>query len=233
MNQKKGIWLCCFIVTGLLVIFNNSCKKANSSPVELTVEKVTDKDLNFYNTVTIGTQIWMVENLKTTKFSNGDAIPTTTLDISHQSEPKYQWAYNDDSTNVTTYGRLYTWSAVIDTRNICPTGWHVPSDAEWETLKTNLGGDAVAGGKLKESGTTHWLAPNVGTSNETGFTALPGGYRSINGAYVGINLSCWFWSTSDDSPLGWGQALYNDEISLIRWGFNKSAGVSVRCIKNK
>jgi uncharacterized protein (TIGR02145 family) len=174
----------------------------------------------------------MTENLKTAKYSNGDAVPTTTLDISLESAPKYQWVYGNDSTNLATYGRLYTWHTVVDSRNICPTGWHVPSDTEWETLKSFLGGEAIAGGKLKESGTTHWLAPNTGANNETGFTALPGGYRSVNGAYVVINTSCWFWSASDNSPLGWGQSLHNTDAILIRWGFNKPAGVSVRCIKN-
>jgi uncharacterized protein (TIGR02145 family) len=233
MNQKKIKWLCYLIVTGLLLILNNSCKKANDTPGEkLSADKVTDKDGNIYKTVTIGGQVWMAENLKTTRYSNGDAIPTSKLDISHESAPKYLWAYADDSTNTATYGRLYTWYTAIDSRNICPTGWHAPSDAEWETLKLNLGGEAVAGGKLKESGTTHWMDPNTGANNETGFTALPGGYRSINGEYVGINLNCWFWSVSDDSPLGWGQSLHNTDNILLRWGFNKPAGVSVRCIKD-
>jgi uncharacterized protein (TIGR02145 family) len=233
MNQKKRIWLFYFLLTGLLLIFNNSCKKANDSPVEkLSADKVIDKDGNIYKTVTIGTQVWMAENLKTTKYSNGDAIPTTTLDISSESAPAYQWAYGDDSANIATYGRLYTWYTVIDSRNICPTGWHVPSDIEWETLKSNLGNDTIAGGKLKESGTTHWQTPNIGANNETGFTALPGGYRSVNGGFVSINQSCWLWSASDNSPLGWGQCLHNNDIIFLRWGFNKPAGVSVRCIKN-
>jgi uncharacterized protein (TIGR02145 family) len=233
MNQKKGIWLCYFIVTGLLLIFSNSCKKANDTPVEkMAADNVTDKDGNIYSTVTIGNQIWLAENLMTTKYSNGDVIPTTTLDISREATPRYQWSYGDDSTKIATYGRLYTWYTVIDSRNICPTGWHVPSDAEWETLKSNFGIDSIAGGKFKESGTTHWLAPNSGATNETGFTALPGGYRTFNGVYVGITLSSWLWSASDDSPLGWGQCLHHDDVIFRRWGFNKSAGVSVRCIKN-
>jgi uncharacterized protein (TIGR02145 family) len=242
MNQKNRIWHCYFITTVLLLIINNSCKKdnfllVNESPVNEVTDTngniiVTDKDGNKYNTVVIGTQIWMAENLKTTKYSNGDSIPTTTLDISGESEPKYQWAYNDYSSNVDTYGRLYTWYAVIDSRNICPTGWHVPSDTEWETLRSNLGSDSIVGGKLKESGTHHWLAPNVGATNETGFTALPGGYRTFDGDYVVINESGWFWSTSDNSPLAWGRAMHNNDNILFRWGFIKSAGVSVRCIRN-
>ena len=114
MNQKNRNWLCYFIVTGLLIIFNNSCKKANDSPVEkLSSDNVIDKDGNIYNTVTIGTQIWLTENLKTTKFINGDAVPTTTLDISLEAVPKYQWVYGDDSANLAAYGRLYTWYTVM------------------------------------------------------------------------------------------------------------------------
>ena len=233
MNQKKRIWLCYFIVTGLLLIFNNSCKKANDSPVEkLSADKVIDKDGNIYKTVTIGTQTWITEDLRTTKYSNGDAVPTTILDISGESAPKYQWAYGDDTANVATYGRLYTWYAVTDSRNVCPTGWHVPSDAEWETLKAYLGGESASGVKLKEAGTTHWQAPNTGATNATGFTSLPGGYRTLNGAYASIHLSGYQWSSSDDAPLGWGQLMrYNDSL-LVRGGYYKPAGVSVRCIKN-
>ena len=104
---------------------------------------VTDIDGNVYQTVTIGTQVWMKENLKVTKYCNGDVIGTTTpasLDISGEDTPKYQWAPNGDESNVAVYGRLYTWHAVTDSRNVCPTGWHLPDDAEWATLTTFLGG---------------------------------------------------------------------------------------------
>jgi uncharacterized protein (TIGR02145 family) len=100
------------------------------------------------------------------------------------------------------------------------------------TLSSNLGGDSIAGGKLKETGTTLWQTPNTGATNEIGFTALPGGYRTLNGKYAGINLSCWLWSSSDNAPLGWGQSMHHDDGVLLRGGYNKSAGVSVRCIKN-
>ncbi len=233
MRQKNRIRLCYFLVTGLLLIFNYGCKKGENAPVDkMSANQLTDQNGNIYNSVTIGTQIWMAENLKTTKYSNGDAIPTTTLDISNESTPKYQWSYGDDSTNIATYGRLYTWYAVVDSRNICPTGWHVPANAEWETLKTNLGGDTIAGGKLKETGTMHWLTPNTGANNETGFTALPGGFRTLTGTYADLNLSCWLWSSSDDSPLGWGESMHNGDVILVRGGYNKPAGVSVRCIKD-
>jgi len=151
---------------------------------------VKDVDGNSYKTIKIGNQIWMAENLKTTHYANGDAIPdgTGAGDISGETDPKYWFAYVDDLNNVTTYGRLYTWYTVIDSRNVCPDGWHVPTDTEWTTLTDYLGGTSVAGGKLKETGTTHWTTPNTGATNETGFTALPGGYRSNNGAFLCIGI---------------------------------------------
>jgi uncharacterized protein (TIGR02145 family) len=134
--KKVSIWLCKLIVMGLLIIFTKSCKKDDNNPVPMT-----DPDGNVYTSVTIGTQVWMVENLKTTKYRNGDLIGTTnpaTLDISTEPTPKYQWAYEGNESNVVTYGRLYTWYAATDPRNVCPTGWHVPSDVEWTTLENYL-----------------------------------------------------------------------------------------------
>jgi len=138
---------------------------------------VTDIDGNVYQTVSIGTQVWMKENLKVTRYRNGDIITPTnpaTLDISGESAPKYQWAYNGDEGNVAVYGRLYTWYAATDLRNVCPSGWHLPTDTEWTTLTTFLGGFKVAGGKLKETGSAHWQSPSTGATNQSGFTALPG-----------------------------------------------------------
>ena len=120
MKNRTGI-----SVVIIIIILIQSCKKE----VDYSLQ---DIDGNVYdNTVTIGTQIWMTENLRTTRYSNGDSIGTTTLDISGESTPKYQWAYDGNESNVATYGRLYTWYAVTDSRNVCPVGWHVPSDAEW------------------------------------------------------------------------------------------------------
>ena len=118
-----------------------------------------------------------------------------------KATPKYQWAYDGNESNVATYGRLYTWYAVTDSRNVCPTGWHVPTDAEWTTLTTFLGGENVAGGKLKETGTTHWTTPNTGATNETGFTALPSGYRYIDGTFLTIfSMGIW-WSSTEASKM--------------------------------
>ena len=193
---------------------------------------VTDIDGNVYNTVTIGTQVWMKENLKVTKYRNGDAIPTTTGSISNDSSSKYQWAYNDNESNATIYGRLYTWYAVTDTRGVCPTGWHVPTDAEWTTLKDYLGGESVAGGKLKEAGTTHWSSPNTSADNSSGWTGLPGGGRDPNGSFDGIGRYGNWWSATEyDAARAWRHLLYYDlGGGAYPDGNSENYGISVRCV---
>jgi uncharacterized protein (TIGR02145 family) len=205
---------------------------------DLQAQTVKDIDGNVYTSVTIGTQVWMVENLKTTKYRNGDLIGTTTtdtLDISLETTPKYQWAYDGNESNVNTYGRLYTWYAVMDSRNVCPTGWHVPSDAEWTTLTTYLGGKRVAGGKLKETGTTHWRSPNTGATNETGFTALPSGYRDSDGTYGDVvDYGAW-WSSSERSTTdAYYRYMYRHSSSVYRRSHysDKRNGFSVRCLRD-
>jgi uncharacterized protein (TIGR02145 family) len=212
----------------------------------------TDGDGNNYPIVQIGTtkgttdnldpseeksvQTWMAENLKTTKYLNGDLIGTTTpasLNISGETTPKYQWAYNGNEANVTTYGRLYTWYAVTDSRNVCPTGWHVPDNNDWTALGTFLGGLNIAGGKLKEASTTHWTTPNAGATNETGFTALPGGLRSYNGAYMFVGINGFWWSSTEYSStnaLNWDM---DYRFIGLFWNYNlKPYGFSVRCVRD-
>jgi len=205
----------------------------------LTYGSVTDIDGNVYKTIQIGTQTWMAENLKTTKYRNGDLIGTTTpatLDISTQTNPKYQWAYGGNESNVATYGRLYTWYAATDSRNICPTGWHVPTDSEWTSLTTFLGDESVAGSKLKEAGTSHWQSPNSDATNSSGFTALPSGYRYINGEYNNIGGYGHWWSyTEYSTDIAWSRSIsYNLSIASRNYNFNfgKSTGFSVRCVKD-
>ena len=139
---------------------------------------VTDIDGNVYQTVTIGTQVWMVENLKTTRYIDGTAIPldTNSSTWGGLTTPGYCW-YNDSAIYGNTYGALYNWYAV-NTGKLAPAGWHVPTDSEWTVLTTYLGGETVAGGKLKDTGTTYWQSPNTGATNASGFLALPGGFRS-------------------------------------------------------
>jgi uncharacterized protein (TIGR02145 family) len=197
-------------------------------------QTVTDYDGNVYNTVTIGTQIWMQGNLKVTHYRNGDAIPNVTIFSSWWNLATGAYcSYNNDVNNSTTYGNLYNWHVVKDSRNIAPTGWHVPTDAEWTTLTTYLGGENVAGGKLKETGTNHWISPNTGATNETGFTALGGGYRDNTGTFSAIGIDSFWWSSSENSPYGaWCRRIDNTSPSVNRLYSNESNGFSVRCLKD-
>jgi len=137
----------------------------------------------------------------------------------------------DDANNSITYGKLYNWYAATDSRKLAPIGWHVPSDAEWETLRTYLGGQTVTGGKIKEAGNSHWKSPNTGATNETGFTALPGGSRLINGAFYLIYYDAYLWSTTENtSANAWAQFLYYDGSNAYRNNPYKRAGFSVRCL---
>lgn len=204
--------------------------------LEPGIGTVTDMDGNVYHTVTIGTQVWMKENLKTTKFNDGTSIPFVTENSSWVSlfTPGYCW-YNNEVANKNIYGALYNWHAV-NTGKICPKGWHVPTDAEWTTLTTFLGGEIVAGGKLKETGTTHWnpfLDPEPVTTNETGFTALPGGLRLTDGKYYNIgDLGFWWSSTDDDTTTAWIRAIRHWLSGTIRSSTAKENGFSVRCLRD-
>jgi uncharacterized protein (TIGR02145 family) len=211
---------------------------------------VTDVDGNIYNTITIGNQVWMKENLKTTKYSNGDLIGTTTpatLNITSENAPKYQWSYDGNENNVATYGRLYTWYAVTDSRNVCPTGWHVPTDAEWTTFTsylTNNGygyagnGMDIAKSIAAKSGWTTWaVAGTTGndqtSNNSSGFTALPGGYRLNNGVFIFIGEIAYWWSTFESNTVGTYTRSMNFNFSEVyRDLYYKQSGCSVRCLKD-
>lgn len=199
------------------------------------LDSITDFDGNKYPVVKIGSQIWMAENLKTTHYANGDEIPdgTGAGNLIGETDPKYWFAYDDDMNNVDTYGRLYTWYAATDSRSICPDGWHVPSHDEWTILTTYLGGESGAGGKLKETGTVHWRGPNTGATNETGFTGLPGGYRSYNGSFLYIEDRGYWWTTTQAYPTtAYHRRLffYSDDVFIKHR--SKKRGYSVRCVKD-
>jgi len=204
----------------------------------LTYGSVTDIDGNIYKTITIGTQTWMAENLRTTKYRNGVAIPNVTDNTSWTSLTTGAWCNcNNDASNVQKkYGKLYNWYAATDSRNIAPTGWHVPSDAEWSTLTTYLGGEAVAGGKLKETGTFNWVSLNTSATNETGFSALPGGYRtSSDGTFYGVGGSGYWWSaTEKDVNLALFRSMYYNTSNVFRnyYHLDELSGLSVRCVKD-
>ena len=203
---------------------------------------VTDINGNIYKTITIGTQTWMAENLKATKYGNGDFIETTTpatLDISSlvymPVTPKYQWVYNGDESNVALFGRLYTWYAATDSRNVCPSGWHLPSTTEWSTLTDFLGGAGIAGRKLKESGTTHWNTPDWGATNETGFTALPAGVRTNQGGFFNQGTYGAWWTSTEyrsDTSRAWVRTIYNNSNSVSDHDYGKLSGYSVRCVQD-
>ncbi len=196
---------------------------------------VTDIDGNVYKTVKIGSQWWMAENLKTTKYRNGNPIPNVTDNTQWGNLTTGAYCnYNNDINYVNTYGRLYNWYAVSDSRNIAPVGWHVPTDAEWTTLTTYLGGESVAGGKLKESGTAHWSLVNAGATNETGFTALPGGYRDLNGICFNLIACGGFWWSSTEYDTNNALSRYMaDYLGLVLRGYyGKTHGFSVRCVKD-
>jgi uncharacterized protein (TIGR02145 family) len=201
----------------------------------LALQGVTDIDGNHYDAVLIGDQIWMAENLKTTHFANGDAIPNGTGvgDISLETDPEYWFAYNDNLSNVSIYGRLYTAYAIADSRNVCPDGWHVSTDTEWAILTNYLGGENQTGAKLKETGTIHWNSPNEGATNETGFTALPGGRRSANGSFTSIgNYGSWWSPIESPTSYDWIRELHYTSTYIYRYYPSKKDGHSVRCLRD-
>jgi uncharacterized protein (TIGR02145 family) len=199
-------------------------------------QTVTDIDGNVYNTVTIGTQKWMKENLKTTHYSNGDSIANITDAAEWINLASGAFSnYNNDSNNVAVHGRLYNGFAVIDNRNLCPSGWHVSTDSEWTTLTTFLGGESVAGGKMKETGTTNWNSPNTGATNASGFTALASGGRMYtNGTfqYKGQYGGWWSSTEQDDSIHIKYRNISYIENNVGNYSSPKPFGISVRCLED-
>jgi len=214
--------------------------------------QITDIDGNKYNIITIGTQVWMVENLKTTRYRNGEAIGTTTpasKDISSESSPKYQWVCNDNEENVDKYGRLYSWHTLNDSRSIAPTGWHVSTDAEWITLQNYLIANGynydgtTTGNKIAKSmaSTTDWdtfnaigyIGNDLSKNNTSGFTALPGAYRSDRGAFAEVgSSSIWWTSTEFSATSAWGRSLTYSSNNLNRINYPKGSGFYVRCVRD-
>ena len=234
MKSKSRIQIFPLLMVFLLLI-SASCSKKDGN-----ANTVVDIDGNQYKTVVIGSQTWMSENLKTTKYNDGTPIPNVT---DQNTWDLYPWLNVIDSTaycwqnnaisNKDTYGALYNWYAV-NTGKLAPKGWHVPSEAEWTTLITFVGGSNTAGSNLKEKGTTHWLSPNDAT-NGSGFTALPGGGRDING-FNSMNEYGFWWCSTDEGSLGGISAsnitLINNIPRAIEGGGAKVQGLSVRCIKD-
>jgi uncharacterized protein (TIGR02145 family) len=218
---------------------NSLSSSASNSVRPHTPTTIYDIDGNLYNLVTINGQVWTASNLRTTKFSNGDPIPTTaslTTDISGITAPVYQWPDNDPSlVDISaTYGRVYTWYVATDSRNVCPTGFHVPLASDLDALTTFLGGPSLAGGPLKETGTTHWTTPNTGAADTYGFKGLPAGARYPTGFFSNTFVEGYFWSSTIDqydNTLSWGSGLVNTDGSFLMYGYVPKVGISIRCLK--
>jgi uncharacterized protein (TIGR02145 family) len=203
----------------------------------VTKEKVTaaesPKKEDTFPTVKIGDQVWMQENLKTDSLNDGSPIPLVTDNTNwlNLTSPAYSY-YNNDKLVKAKFGALYNWYA-INTGKLCPKGWHVPTDDEWTTLTSYLGGESVGGGKLKESGKVNWSEPNTGATNETDFKSLPGGYRFVNGTFFNTrDYGFWWSSTQTDETSAWSRIMYNNNSEVGNLSFNKSHGFSVRCLKD-
>lgn len=236
---KRILLLSIFILSS---IYLNCDKKSSTGPG--SINSVTDIDGNVYQTVTIGNQTWMAENLKVTHYRNGDAIfyMTNRTSWGNLTTGAYCY-YNYSPTHAATYGLLYNWYAVIDSRDIAPEGWHVPTDEDWKELEMFLGmsqseadesGDRGTdeGGQLKETGTSHWSTPNMGATNESGFTALPGGYISIDNFYE-LGDYGYFWSSSEGgSNSAWFRVLSYISSVINRSDYDRGDGFSVRCVKD-
>jgi uncharacterized protein (TIGR02145 family) len=196
---------------------------------------------DYVETVTIGSQIWMVKNLDVSTYNDGTPIPQVTDPTQWPNLRTGAWCYYDnDPANGIKYGKLYNWYAVAGihdndpttpNKTLAPNGWHIPSDIEWSSLATFVGGMQVAGGKLKETGLTNWVNPNTGATNEFGFTGLPGGLKGVNSGSLGYGG--WWWSSSEYANFnGWFYAMSSDSNELSRNWNEKELGMSVRCIKN-
>ena len=187
----------------------------------------------FLPTVVIGTQQWMEKNLDVMTYRDGTVIPEVTGDAAWAALTTGAWCwYSNSAANGAIYGKLYNWYAVNDPRGLAPQGWHIPTDAEWTTLSTLLGGDA-AGGKMKSTGTTIWTTPNTSATNESGFAGLPGGRRGNDGSFYSVGYYGFWWSaTEDDSTYAWYRYLSYDAGSLTRYVNYKKSGFSVRCLRD-
>jgi uncharacterized protein (TIGR02145 family) len=210
------------IIIKCLIIYSFvSCSEDNSSNPDDVIQ-----------TITIGNQVWMKKNLDVATYRNGDPIPQVANTDEWQNLTTGAWCYYANySGNGITYGKLYNWYAVNDVRGLAPEGFHVPTDADWDILFTFLGGPLIAGGKMKEIGTEHWLAPNTGATNSNSFTALPGGM--CNGGFNWVNRIGYWWSSTESiDNKAWYRVMYYNNEGASRGSDYKNYGFSVRCIKN-
>ena len=235
MKKRKNISIFPLLIMGVFILFASSCEKDDDNEPS-SKDTMTDQDGNVYKTVIIGGQTWMAENLRTTKYNDGTAIPNVFEDDQWNSLTTGAYCNYDNAAgtvNIATYGLLYNWHAV-NTGKLAPKGWHVPTDAEWTELTEYLGGESVAGGKLKETGTTHWNPTNIGATNETGFTALPGGYRWPTFFDIG-SRGLWWSATYEGGGDAWYREIYGEGPGpyspMWRGDLDVQSGLSVRCVR--
>jgi len=226
MQIRNYLNLLGLIISALLFSY---CEKE-----EPEVETVSDIDGFVYNTVKIGNQVWMKENLKTTRYRDGSVIPLVSSDSEWSATTSGAYSsYNNENANVSFYGALYNWYAVTDGIGLCPDGWHIPSNDEWTELTEYLGGLEVSGGKMKSTKSEEWSAPNAGADNSSGFSAVGAGFRDKTGIYAGLHEVSYIWSSSEYSPIqGISRKLFYNFQSVSFAGNLKETGFSVRCIKD-
>jgi len=217
----------------------HSCGAPNVHNPDLTYGSITDQEGNVYKTIVIGTQEWMAENLNTGIYRNGDAIVTDLDNSAWGATTSGAWSYyNNDASYACPYGKLYNWFACTDARGLCPTGWHVPSDAEWTTLTNFLGGLSVAGGPLKSTGTAIdsnglWTSQNIDANNSSGFSGPPCGYRNGIGIFGAMGVQSYLWcSTQSVAFGGWVRVLFDNNGTVARSSNYKESGYSVRCLRD-
>lgn len=229
MDFKKII----FYILSFIVIFI-SCNRKSNTDKFTTGETVTDIDGNIYRTVQIGTQVWMAENLKVTKFKNGDPIVKIIDDSKWEQISEAGFCFYDNNKQLAkSYGNLYNWHVINDARGICPEGWHVPTKDDWQKLSDYLGGNEYSGDKMKETGIKFWNAPNKEATNESGFTALPGGGRDEFGKFIIDRYGAHWWSSSEDGTVdAVVRSIYYGYASLMEDSYHKNSGFSIRCLKN-
>ncbi len=234
MKNRRLIFLAMALVYVISASFLSGCKKEK----ENDPDTVKDIDGNSYSIVSIGTQQWFGENLRTTKYNDGSDIPNVTVNTAWEalSTPAYAWWENNSGEYKNPYGGYYNWYAVSSGK-LCPAGWHVPDDAEWTTLSDYLGGVDVAGGKMKETGLTHWWDPNEGATNSSGFTGIGSGQRSYNGNFNNMFEYGEFWSsTSGTGDVAKSRALGFNQVQILNSSpgtfKDKRSGLAVRCLKD-
>jgi uncharacterized protein (TIGR02145 family) len=219
----------------------HTCGAPNVHNPNITYGTMTDQEGNVYKTIVIGTQEWMAENLNTSIYRNGTSIPTGLNDAIWSTTTSGAWAYyNNDASYECPYGKLYNWYTCVDARGLCPLGWHVPNDDDWNILANYFGGPSVAGAYLKstgtlEDGTGYWNSPNESASNSSGFSGLPNGLRNYIGVYNSININGFWWSTSintTEPDYAWVDGLMFGGGPLVIYGAPRKTGISVRCLRD-